>query len=211
MCANIHGQSVVTGGDLPAMAATCPNHVPIGSVEWTREWARKIGVNLSDRSIYLSTYPQKLRPHLHRDVYLARFCAALPDSFVKPARCKAFTGGIKAALTEAVKPNESCWISEPVTWGAEWRCYVLHGQIVGVGQYDDGEDDVEIDITAAQAIADSWVGPAGYSLDLGMLGDQLALVEVNDGWALGYYSGCPRDAYLDVISARWAEILEAGK
>lgn len=191
---------------LAGLAETCRDHTPIGSVEWTREWARIIGLDLPEPE----TYPWPLRPCLRRAVRRAVFWRAHPNEFVKPVKCKAFTGGIQSTITEDVDPDEICWVSDPVTWGAEWRCYVLRGQIVGVGQYDEGPD-ADLDLAAAQAIADAWPDcPAGYALDVGMLDGRLALVEVNDGWALGYYSGCSRAAYLSVIDARWRDLREIG-
>lgn len=177
--------------------------VPIGSVEWTREYACAVGVGLPE----FPTYPSALRRFLGRTTFVHRFAFVSDHWFVKPVQVKAFTGGIKRELTEPVEPSRLVWASEPVTFAAEWRCYVLRGEIVGVGQYGEG-DDAELDLTLPRRMVEAWPGqPAGWALDVGLLDDgRLVLVEANDGWALGYYRGCDRRAYLDVIAARWAEL-----
>ena len=178
---------------------------PLGSVEWTRAYAAVFGVSLQNPQ----TYPDDLRRFLLRDVRQATFADALPHEFVKPLICKQFIAGIRGEMySEMIDDWSPAYISEPVKWIAEWRMYVCQGKIVGGAQYSDG-DDAEPPVAWAQTLADHWrEQPAGWSLDVGMLDDgRLALVEVNDGWALGFYKGCPPQAYLAVISARWAEIV----
>lgn len=177
--------------------------VPIGTVEWTQDYAAKVGVTLPP----WETYPQALWPWLGRDVTPVPFRLAKAGNFVKPQRTKVFTGGIKANLEDPVEPDEMCWESEPVSFVAEWRCYVLRGQIVAISQYGEG-DDADLNPTVPGEMVAAWPGqPAGWALDVGLLDDgRLVLVEANDGWALGLYNGCPRLAYLDVIAARWTEL-----
>lgn len=177
--------------------------VPIGSVEWTRMYAANFGVTLPEPD----TYPEALRPFLLRKVRRGLFADAAPGEFVKPIRCKAFTGALRRDIAEPVDPSEPVWISEPVTFTAEWRVYVCDGEDVGWAQYGDG-DDAEPDFGAVQAMIEVWHdAPAGWALDIGRLADgRMALVEVNDGWALGYYKPCDRRAYLNTIAARWAEL-----
>ncbi len=53
--------------------------------------------------------------------------------------------------------------------------------------------------------------PAGYALDVGVLSDgETALVEVNDGYAPGYYgrvSPARACAYLELLAARYVQVL----
>lgn len=182
--------------------------VPIGSVEWTHSYATALGMKLP----YVSTYPTSLAPWMQRSVRRTLFAEVQQHEFVKPIRLKAFTGGIKSKLGEHVDPAEQVWACEPVKWLAEWRCYILHGKIVGVSQYGEGED-TELDLDAPLHMIEAFTSaPAGYALDVGLLSSgRVALVEVNDGWALGYYKGCSRDAYLELIATRWKEIVESHK
>ena len=181
--------------------------VPIGTVEWTRAYAAGLGVDLPDPE----TYPAALRPWFKRRVRVGCFHEAYPSEFVKPLRCKAFTGAIRSQVDEAVDPDEPCWICDPVEFLAEWRIYILEGQIVGWGQYGEG-DDAEPNLAQVASMLAAWRGPAGWALDVGRLADgRQVLVEANDGWALGYYKGCPPEQYLRVIAARWAELAGLGR
>lgn len=192
MCAVVEGLTAEPARDV----------TPIGSVEWTREYAVWFGVALPETG----TYPKALRPWLLRSVRRGVLADALPSEFVKPVRCKAFTGAICRDLQETADPAEPVWISEPVTWAAEWRVYVKNGTVAGWAQYGEGDDD-EPDMPVVKAMLAAYSGPAGWALDVGRLDDgRMALVEANDGWALGYYRGCPRMAYLETIAARWVEL-----
>jgi hypothetical protein len=123
------------------------------------------------------------------------------------------------------KLDESMWIPETPFWkapvhsfNAEWRVYILRGKILGMGRYDDGEEEDE-DAMPDMSVVDNMVGrytengaPAGYGLDVGISDEDgmTKLVEVNDGWALGLYKGnCSPSDYLDLLEARWEEIIDS--
>lgn len=179
---------------------------PIGSVEWTADYAQQLGLPAPSG---IPTYPVELWPWLWRDCQRDLFGRVPADRFVKPLRVKAFTGGIRRDIAEPVDPAEPVWSCELVAFAAEWRCLVLGGRIVSVAQYGDG-DDAECDVAEAQRMVDAWPAqPVGWALDVGIIGKQLAMVEANDGWALGFYSGHDRAAYLRVIFARWAQLCAA--
>lgn len=201
----VNGQAQWCARRAGADATASREVTPIGSVEWTREYALAYGVTLPE----WQTYPDALRPWLGREVRAGRFTDAARGEFVKPVKLKAFTGALLKDLEEAAEPDEPCWISDAVEFAAEWRCYILAGKVVGWGQYGDG-DDAEPDLAQVRDMLAAWPGPAGWALDVGRLADgRQVLVEANDGWALGYYKGCPPDAYLRVIAARWAELTAA--
>lgn len=185
-----------------AHGTIAPNGTPIGSVEWTRAYAEELGVALPEPE----TYPAALRSWLGRRVECRVYAAASPMHFVKPVRCKAFTGAIRGEITEQVDPLEPCWIADPVQFVAEWRCYILRGKVATWAQYGEG-DDAEPDMAQVAEMLAAWPGPAGWALDVGRLADgRQVLVEVNDGWALGFYKGADPVAYLAVIAARWNEV-----
>lgn len=197
--------------------------VPIGTVEWTRDYAAALGVTLPN----LPTYPDAMRPWLRRSVRRGVFADAADREFVKPVRCKAFTGAIRSTITEDVDAQEPCWISAPVEWESEWRAYVLRGRVMALTRYDNRDTpgpDIVAAVDAASTTYDmlrayggsiaEWEGPAGLALDYGYLANgRISLVEVNDGWALGLYR--PEDrrdiagveaVYLDTVTARWREL-----
>lgn len=199
--------------------------LPVGSVEFVREAMRVAGIvepeNLS--------YPEVLRHELRREVKSMRAGSVLGQWFVKPERTKAFTGFVfdtmqdPAALSEhdreqheaflAMGPEDRVWVSEPVKFAAEWRHYVLDGLPIGFERYDsDGADHVTPPnpLWLARLISkfNAAQGVAAYAIDVGRFeGGEAALVEVNDGWAVGLYGQClaPR-VYLDFLGARWAQI-----
>ncbi|MBU2834448.1 ATP-grasp domain-containing protein [Acidithiobacillus thiooxidans] len=172
---------------------------------------------------YVSTYPECLREFLHRETWLDTAGNVLANGrrvFVKPsARQKLFTGfvwpdgdGQEIALKD-LPANDVLWCADPVSFTQEWRYYVCNGKVLGAGRYDDNDaEDPVLEMMlhyAASEMAKQYQdAPAGYSIDLGVLDDgKVALVEVNDGWALGFYSGsCSSSDYFDLLCARWDEI-----
>lgn len=178
--------------------------VPLGSVNWTRAYATVFGTSIPNPE----TYPDDLREFLLRGIRLATFGDAGPREFVKPVICKQFVAGIRGEMySDLIDDDWPAYICDPVTFVAEWRMYVCNGRILGAGQYGEGDDE-EAPIEWAQKVTDRWSGqPAGWALDVGRLDDgRLALVEVNDGWALGFYKGCSPQAYMDTIAARWRQL-----
>lgn len=199
--------------------------MPVGSVEFVREAMRVAGIPEPDNL----SYPEALRNELRRNVKTIQAGSVLGQWFVKPQRTKAFTGFVfdtmqdPATLSEhdqeqhaaflAMPPEDLVWVSEPVNFVAEWRHYVLDGLPIASARYDsDGAEDVEPPnpLWLARLISqfNAAHGVAAYAIDVGRLdGGEAALVEVNDGWAVGLYGQCmaPRQ-YLDFLSARWLQL-----
>lgn len=199
--------------------------VPVGSVEFVRRAMAMAGIaepaNLS--------YPDKLRAYLHRSLEQRPAGEILGRLFVKPTATKAFTGfifdtfGETANLGEhdrsgreaflALDPSVPVWVSEPVAWLSEVRYYVLDGALIGEGRYDDGSDDAPL---PAPAVVGEMVrrfsatpdAPVAFAIDAGVLDcGTTALVEVNDAWALGYYSGTLRASmYVRMLWRRWRQL-----
>lgn len=185
---------------------------PVGTVEFVLAMARCNSIPLPG---HLS-YPPCLcsETFLRRRIWEGKWGEAEDDEFVKPLLdIKFFTGALRRDITEAISDDYPVWISEPVSFLCEWRYYILNSQIVGAGRYDDGEDDCpEPDLRLVQRAVDVMCetgAPAGYALDFGVLHDgQTALVEANDGWALGFYRGsCSPSDYAALLHTRWQEIV----
>lgn len=211
-----------------AQALASGKVLPIGSVEFVREAFRFAGIiepaNLS--------YPLSLKPYLHRQLHKRAAGSVLGRWFIKPTTTKAFTGFVFDTLGNpdhlsahdrvqydaflALPPEALVWVSEPVTWRSEVRYYVLDGRILGAGRYDDGPDEApwpDPDIVrdmVVQCHRSSCV-PVAYCLDIGVLDSgETALVEANDAWALGFYSGTLSAAdYLQMLCRRWQELFNA--
>lgn len=196
----------VSFSDFNSLDQHLGDFIPVGSVEFTREFARLNGIALPE----WQTYPPSLQIFAGRRLWKGTFSDAEMDDFVKPLRTKAFTGDIKSQINEAVDPREPVWISDPVEFKAEFRYYVLDRAIVGFSRYDDKDEEISPpEKDRVQIMIDSYEGqPIGYSIDVGIIDKGAVLVEVNDGWSLGYYpwgNMTPR-SYVDLIEARWKQI-----
>lgn len=186
------------------------NYVPLGSVEFIKRYADWFGIDLPENI----SYPECLQKYLKRDLRKGVFVDANNWEFVKPQSTKKFTGAIKANLflKEYVASCEPVWISEPMTFDAEFRYYVVDGKIVGHSRYDDFENDLYADENVIRQMISDYVDqPVGYSIDVGINHDngETVLVEVNDGWALGLYpwGNMSNESYVDLITKRWKQII----
>jgi hypothetical protein len=204
------------------------NTVPIGSVEFVRKAMALAGIaepaNLS--------YPEPLRPYLRRELRQRAAGSVLGHYFIKPTTTKAFTGFVFDTLSNpehlcgydraqynvflSLPPETPVWVSEPVTWLSEFRYYVVDGAVRGEGRYDDAPDDMPVP-DASQVgemgaiMAHSPNAPVAFSLDVGVLDSgEMALVECNDAWALGYYKGTlSHSDYIDMLWRRWDQLIQA--
>jgi hypothetical protein len=196
------------------------NYVPVGSVEWCREFAKVQGKVLYEHS----DYPEHFKPLFKRNIRLGLIEELKPGVWAKPTYTKLFPGQIVNDHSpvmydtgEPVESNVPCWISDIVRFGPEFRCYVLNKQIMGISQYDAGDDYTLSDNHLAQLtdLVESWDSPTTtYALDVGILEDsnELALVELNAAWATGYYPNGTLSAlgYADWLSAGWLELEQIG-
>ncbi|WP_063915440.1 ATP-grasp domain-containing protein [Nocardia salmonicida] len=173
-------------------------------------------------------YPASLRAFLHRRVWTSTLgeieqaldTGSAPPTFIKPAdRRKRFTGLVcyserDVAALGNVSRRQRVWCSEVVRWAAEYRVYVVDQRVVSVDHYD-GDATVLLDTTvveaAVAAYGSSGTAPSAYGIDFGVLATgETALVEANDGYALGAYS-IDADAYTELIIGRWNELLDSAR
>lgn len=170
-------------------------------------------------------YPESLTPFLCRRVWKSTLGdverhiidEAVPPVFVKPsARRKNFTGRVLGLSNDSmqigpVSRSQEVWCSEVVTWKSEYRIYVIDDSVVGVAHYS-GDADVVLDLRVVQkalaAYRLSGEAPSAYGIDFGVLNTgESALVEANDGYALGAYEIAARP-YTDLLARRWQELLQ---
>lgn len=203
---------------------------PVGDVPFMQEAFRLAGAQQPRPECY----PAALTAFLHREVWcgpLQSLTTQSPETsvFVKPVALKQFTGfvypGTGSAHDQAQRkcvqhwlstPQAAAllaWFSTPVNFLSEYRYYIHKNQIMGVARYDpEGADDApEPCVTQVEAALVAWAhqAPVSYALDVGVLASgETALVEVNDGWALGLYAGAlSPEQYLQFLYARWLELL----
>lgn len=185
---------------------------PIGTVEFCRAWMRATGIP-EPAPI---DYPECLRDKLGRKVWAMPFDEVPVGWWIKPISTKAWDAHVKL---DGETREGTVWAAhtiDPSSWQGEWRVYIIHDKIVGVGRYDELDDEaLDFNHAAVQQWVDrfrvSGEAPAGYALDVAVLDGWTALVEVTDGWAIGYYKGTcsPRD-YARLLAARWDQIVMNG-
>jgi hypothetical protein len=181
------------------------NLIPIGSVEFVTKYCSLHNISLPKNK----SYPIELASFLKRKIRQGTFGSALETEFVKPIKTKLFTGAVKKELTESVESDEPVWISDAVEFIAEFRCYVINGQLVGYSRYDDGDEDINFDVNIVNSMIERYTTqPIGYTIDVGIVNDETVLVEVNDGWSLGYYpwGTMTEQKYIELITKRWNQI-----
>ncbi|MDY6900666.1 MAG: ATP-grasp domain-containing protein [Cyanobacteriota bacterium] len=101
-----------------------------------------------------------------------------------------------------------------VSWVSEYRVYVVNSEIRSIDFYN-GDNSIFIDVNkvkqAIKSLDNTGESYAGYAIDFGVLDSgETALVEMNDGFAVGAYS-IDRKNYTDLILARWEELLSSCK
>ena len=197
-----------------------PHTVPVGSVEFARALAARWGAEEHLLAVTLSSYPEALHGFLAREPVLTTWGTArssLQPLFVKPGSSrdlKVFTGQVFSPTDFAGRhyPNDMpVWVCAPLPpLRSEHRVYI-RGGILGMGRYDDGEDETALPDMAVIADMVAAMGPsapAGYALDVAVCAGRTILVEATDGWAVGYYRGtCPAAEYAALLTARWHEIM----
>ena len=194
----------------PGEAAAEREVCPVGTVEFCRAWMQATGVAEPDPI----DYPPSLDFALHRMVQQTTFAQAAVGSWVKPVSTKSWEPHVKQSEIDHLG-DESVWEAPVIPeqdWLAQWRVYVVDGLIVGAGRYDDNAQEYDL----PRIVVASWVdvytesgqAPAGYALDVALWPkDRTVLVEVTDGWAIGYYKGdCSATDYARLLAARWAQI-----
>lgn len=216
------GVAVRVAGALAGVHACVADHppdergtLPVGSVEFVREALRRQGA----RNPAPIDYPASIQQYLHRAIAMLTLKDAIRRGglWAKPLAEKAFEPGLPGDLVESgVDSDAWVWASEIVSWLCEYRCYVHAGSLLWMHRYDpDGADDAPAPDAGVvnQMIADysaSGEAPDGYAIDVGVLSTgQTALVEVNDGFGLGYYGPVENRrarGYLDLLMARYRQI-----
>lgn len=196
------------------------NYVPVGSVEFTKEYCKRVGLKLPENSLSYFGAERFLKRNLRQGTY----ADAKKFEFVKPVSVKTFTGNIKNKIEKEIDPDTDVWISEPVPYGSEFRFYiqdyVTEPEILGWARYDDlSVVNPYPDLDYVKSIADHLHyihGPSAYSIDIGWRFDlqEYELIELNDAWSLGLYINSDgqsrpitRDAYAEMLISRWDQVL----
>ncbi|MDP4178379.1 MAG: ATP-grasp domain-containing protein [Bacillota bacterium] len=161
-------------------------------------------------------YPEELKSFLGRKIWKSKLSVIANDPekwnvFIKPIEDKKFTGVVVKSTKDLIgcgtygeDPDILC--SEVVNFAAEWRCFVRYGKILDIRRYR-GDWRKHFDYKVVESVVSQFASaPKGYAVDFGVTdkGETL-LIEVNDGYSLGYYGLFNLD-YSKLLSARWAEL-----
>lgn len=233
LMANVPRFTWTPGAEWPRHAGS--SFMTVGSVEFCTSVMHQHGI----REPVALGFPEVLRPYLGREIRpgtVADLDLLGPDIFVKPRKAiKTFTGFVYAAQPADPASEFECeqreilfklpydfalWFSEVVSWQCEWRVYVARGKIIGMGRYDaDGADDAPLIDQAAvggmvRAYTESGEAPDAFALDVGVTpAGRTTIVEVNDAWAIGYYSDAAASMsggeYFQFLWTRWQQIRRA--
>jgi hypothetical protein len=212
------GRGARVWSDVPAVAEP----VVYGLSLFVSAIAERLGVALIEPPPgWLSSVP---RPLLGREVSLATLGdarALVTQAFVKPADDKAFPprvyrDGAELAETSAAYPADlAVYISTPVRFTVEYRCFLLEGAVETASIYlregevaegVDGDwpcDPTELEAATAfasdAARAMSGGIPPAVVLDVGKIdGGAFAVVEANPCWGSGLCA-CDASAILRVL------------
>lgn len=178
---------------------------------------KRLGINS-----FTSSYPQSLRHYLKRSVWETTVKKLMMQShedclniFVKPkSKIKLFTGFVinsqhDLLRLESFSKETALFCSSVVEWLSEFRVFVNHSEIVGIKNYS-GNENLQLDMdmvkNAIKDFENSDERTKAYGIDFGILkSGETALVEWNDGFALGSY-GLEKDIYTDLLINRWKEL-----
>ncbi|HBE21069.1 MAG TPA: DUF4343 domain-containing protein [Cyanobacteria bacterium UBA11149] len=171
-------------------------------------------------------YPPSLQPFLGRRIWQSTvrdiirgfsqsYYPIASPIFVKPSgKLKRFTGRVFESerdlfYLEGVSKHLPVYCSEVVRWLSEYRVFAIKSKIVGIQHYS-GDPSISINedivVNAIECLEKSGEATAAYAIDFGVIeNNRTALVELNDGFAIGSY-GLDKTVYTDLIITRWCEL-----
>ncbi|MFJ4602546.1 ATP-grasp domain-containing protein [Streptomyces griseoluteus] len=186
----------------PGFAARVADDLGVALLEPSDDWLTALPYEYTGRHIAMSTLSQARR--------LSR------SAFVKPPREKSFPAAVYPTGAHLPPgPDAPVLISDVVTWAAEFRLYVLDGEVRTGSQYTTfGRLDAEpleghrheaaVRAFAADLFSACGDGlPSAVVVDVGLLstpepGAEWAVVEANMAWFSNCYAADP-DRALDVV------------
>ncbi|KJQ73634.1 hypothetical protein TZ93_01519 [Streptococcus mitis] len=211
--AYLKGEEVILYQSFSEIKQLTSDDTVVDYITETRALLKMMGLNVP---VY--DYPIELKEFYGRNIYegVLGEIVNIPDNwgkFIKPkAGSKVFTGrvvnGTHDLIGIGLPFDYPIWISEVVEFIAEWRCFVLDGQVLDVRPYT-GDYHAHFDASVIDEAISCWKdAPIAYGLDIGVTRDGRTLVvEVNDGYALGNYGLSPLNS-INFHKARWKEMVK---
>lgn len=189
------------------------NYMPVGSVEFLLESFAAFGIPKPPNLDYPECSNADLIRLLGRHVTQQKITAETKcPLFIKPVETKAFPAKVYQDIPLELI-GQIAWVSKPIKITGEWRVYVNDSVIVGRAQYDAGltmplpKNAVFIIAEVMELINHQENAPKAYAIDIGLVDQRSVLIELNDGWATGYYpQAMTESAYLQWLHARWQQL-----
>jgi hypothetical protein len=196
-----------------------PYDLVAGSISFIKHALRRYGKELAN--VEEPSYPACLTNYYRRKItpgFRLNGAKELLDKghrfFIKPEAAKRFTGFVADNSYDPRFNGASgqcpVYMSEVVEFVSEWRCYITHNRHTALSFYD-GDPKIAPDLGVVSEVvrlSGKHAAPAGYVIDFGVLADgRTAVVEVNDGYAVGAYGDGIEANYWNMISARWQELI----
>jgi len=190
-----------------------PKTIVVGSVDAVRKAFQLLGVQPPDNI----DVPECLLEFAGRKIWdstLGEIRKLKSPVFIKPkVTHKAFTGHVVGSFKDLIETASlgddfPVLVQDVVEFLSEYRVMVLRGKILAVKPYC-GDPLLFPCPNIIRRMVERYQGscPVAYSVDVGITpSGETLLVEVNDSFALGAY-GLSRHKYIDMIEARWKEIL----
>jgi hypothetical protein len=189
------------------------NHVFLGSISFIHQALAKLQKTIPEPF----DYPDDLQEYFGRRIYRSTISQIssnpqLWNVFIKPkGALKRFTGRLVRSTADLIGTSNyefdtPIWVSEPVSFVAEWRAFVRYGDVLGVRHYKGDwrhNYDYKVIEKAVRAFQSS---PKAYALDFGLTDDgRLLIVEANEGYSIGSYGLFYVD-YAKLLATRWCEL-----
>lgn len=183
------------------------------------EIVRNAVMRITGKKPPVINYPFELLPFTGRRIWHSTVGAVRNDPamwpvFIKPAAdIKSFGGRLVRGVrdlyaTRGLDNDVEVFASSPVSFKAEFRCFVQKGEVVGCRFYK-GDPLVFPSGQCIREMVKAWPdAPAAYCLDVGCVEDQTVLVEVNDAYSAGTYGLDPL-IYARFVEERWCDMTGA--
>ncbi len=198
---------------------TYTDYTPIGTVEFVKAFAEKIGVKLPV-PIHATELLQLEGREYWKD-YRKELIGKTPGMypvFVKPYNeLKKFTGFVAKSEKDFDLYPEVNWsttklfctqVLENIV--SEWRCYVLNGKVFACVNYS-GDPLRFPDASEIERMRIAYGSQSSYSLDVAVCQYNYKylthFIEINDAFSLGYYGG-DVESYTKMLDLRWKEIMK---
>jgi hypothetical protein len=195
-----------------------PSNVRVyGADAFCRVLQQKLGLMLCSPSdeLLLLVPPRFLNRQISRRT-LSEILSFKFPSFIKPVTPKQFRGAVYessdalAAECKGLPPDAAVFVSEPVTFTAEVRTFVMDGIVLDEAIYE-GKSEAIGAGEFVGALADTMALPRAVVVDVGLIkGRGWAVIEFNAAWGAGL-NGCDADKVLPAIVAASERIIPSGK